>query len=199
MIITVVVLIAAGLTALFVFPPRHATPTTKPTPTSMADGRRAPAAPALVAKDAISLDDVSITPAPGWKVVLRENNFSVVLGSNGREFMHVKVQQTTADDVAPIFLGWTRSPKNIFHLTSVEVEQASKPEKLNSSHFQQAQYARYSGDLSTQQGTITVYGVLGALLNTSTGEAAFINLFTPGSDLRDAAWPDAETMISSML
>ncbi|OBB64890.1 hypothetical protein A5758_19900 [Mycobacterium sp. 852014-50255_SCH5639931] len=204
-IITVVVLIAAALTALFVFPPKHSTPpspevnvpTPKATPGSM--GRRAPTAPTLVSTAAISLDDVSITPAPGWVLVDQEGKRGVILGKDKKKFMEVIVVQSDANDVAQVLPGWIRKSKSKLSLTSVEVETASKPEQLNSPHFQQKQSVRFSGDLSTQQGTLTVYGVLVVLLNPSTGEEALIDLFTPGTDLRDAAWPDAENMISSML
>ncbi len=206
-IITVVVLIAAGLTALFVFPRKHSTPPSpevsvpmpQPTPGSMGQGPRAPTAPALVSTAAISLDDVSITPAPGWVLVDQEGKRGVILGKDKKKFMEVIVVQSDATDVAQVLPGWIRKSKSKLSLTSVEVEKVSKPEQLNSPHFQQKQSARFSGDLATQQGTLTVYGVLVVLLNTSTGEEALIDLFTPGTDLRDAAWPDAENMISSML
>ncbi|WP_156624563.1 hypothetical protein [Mycobacterium sp. 852002-30065_SCH5024008] len=195
MIITVVVLIAAGVTAWFVFPPKHHILTSEPAPASTAYGP--PVSAALVAKAAVSFDDVSITPAPNWMAIKQDNGSVILNNDDDTAYMLVVVQTTIAKDVTqvlPGFIGSATKP-----LTNVKVEPASKPENLNGSHFQQAQYARFSGNLSEQHGTTTLYGIAGALLNTSTGEAALINLYTTGSDLRDANWPDAKVMINSML
>ncbi len=194
-IITVIVLIAAGLTAWFVFPPRHRILTSEPTPASAAYGQRASAA--LVAKSAVSFDDVSITPAPNWMAVAQDNGSVILNNDDDTAYMLVVVQRTSAQNVTQVLPGFIQSATK--SLTNVAVEKASTPEQLSSSHFQQEQLARFSGDLTTHQGTSTLYGIAVALLNTSTGEAALIDLFTTGSDLRDANWPDAKTMINSML
>ncbi|OBB64889.1 hypothetical protein [Mycobacterium sp. 852014-50255_SCH5639931] len=195
MIITVVVLIAAGLTAWFVFPPKHRILTSGPTAASTAYGQRASAA--LVAKAAVSFDDVSITPAPAWMAVRQDNGSVILNNDDDTANMLVVVQQSSARNVTQLLPGFIQSATK--SLTNVAIEKASNPKQLVSLHFQQEQFARFTGDLSTHQGTSPLYGIAVALLNTSTGEAALIDLFTTGSDLRDSVWPDAETMIGSML
>jgi hypothetical protein len=178
--------------------------TTGPAPSTVAPtGTTAPAAPAGSSSTGLINigDGISLTPATGWSVESQSQKDKSVLLINADTSaeMFVAVGKVSGTDIAQVLSVDIKNVTSGGAFSNVQLTTQGQPNTLQSDRFQQELAVGYTADLQTQQGTIPVVGVFLELLNTSTGESAFVDVHAVSSDAMKKAAKDGDAMISSML
>jgi hypothetical protein len=226
-ILAVILLIAASLTGAVVLPsaqsPRPAPRTVLPgshvamavdsEPASVPAPAQAAGVPVhattavsgarVVLASANSIDlgsGTSLTPAPGWTTDTKKPNAALLFNADSSASLLVEVGPANEGDVVAQLQDdtneLTTGPNA--DLTNARVTKATTI-PLQSKVFQQEASMGYTATMSLQQGTLTVSGVFVELLNTATGESAFVDFRAVSDDVAKKYAPDADAMISSML
>lgn len=155
----------------------------------------------LAAKDAIGIaQGISITPAPGWTLGNRGGDWVALNNAGGSAQMRVTVKPAGGTDAVAVLQAdinqYTSSASAI--LSDVRNLTAPETKPLQSNNFQQEAFIDYTANVVNAQGTIPVIGTFTELLNTSTGQSAFIDFRQDDNSTTQAAG-DGGMMISSML
>jgi hypothetical protein len=226
-ILAVILLIAASLTGAVVLPsaqsPRPAPRTVAPgshvamavdsEPASVPAPAQAAGVPVhdttavsgarVVLASANSIDlgsGISLTPAPGWTTDIQKPHAVILFNADSSASFAVVVGPANEGDVVAQLQddinALTTGPDA--DVTNAQLTKVSTI-PLQSKVFQQEATIGYTATMSLQQGTSTVSGVFGELLNTATGESAFVDFRALSDDVAKKFAPDADAMIGSML
>lgn len=144
-------------------------------------------------------DGISITLAPGWTVDTQDGGSILIFNADGSAGMLVMVGKADSTDIKQVLSDNIQQETNTGVLTNVQLGEFTDVQPLQSPRFQQMLLVKYTAVMSMQQGTIQQYGIFGELLNPSTRETAFIDLFGISVDDVKAATQDADAMVASML
>jgi hypothetical protein len=143
---------------------------------------------------------ISITPAPGWTLAKQDRmgQFLFLQNSDGSAQLYVGLYKSHKTDVGQALSEGITNIINSNNYTNVQQGQPQQ-KSLQGKNFQQEDTVTFSANWTDPQGnTGTDYGVWGTLLNPSTTESAFMNMFAVDNDSANAATPDFNTMVSSM-
>jgi hypothetical protein len=225
-VIAVVAVVAAAVVAVIVFSGGPTSPPTPQMPDPLAHPSTAKAmAPAAVAagtvtqalglhsgarKTSIVLaasnaepvmigDGISITAAENWSVDRQGDHVVLLVNGDTSATLFVALDKVKSHDVVDALVNIVnRFNSADSPIRNVQMAGLTK-DTLRSNNFQDVAAIAYTADVSTQQGTTPVYGVFLELLNTSTGESAFLDLSASSMDAGKAAAGDVDSMMSSML
>jgi hypothetical protein len=143
---------------------------------------------------------ISVTPAPGWTMDTQKPNAVLLFNADSTASFLVAVGAANEGDV----VAQLQDDTNLLTtgpdaaLTNAQLTTVTT-NHLQSKAFQQEASMGYTATVSSQQGTSTVSGVFVELLNTATGESAFVDFKAVSDDVGKKYAPDADTMINSML
>jgi hypothetical protein len=144
-------------------------------------------------------DGISITPAENWWVYRQGDDMALLANGDNSATLMVALDKVKSHDVVDALVNIVnRFNSADSPIRNVQLAGLTK-DTLRSNNFQDVAAIAYSADLSTQQGTIPVYGVFMELLNTSTGESAFLDLSATNMNAGKAAAEDVDSMMASML
>lgn len=215
LIVMVAVVAAAAVTAVVVFgsdekarpaPPRDPGLNSgifqmgdSPGPGRSVGFRRAPAQTA----EALDIAGVPLVPAPGWKiadqgpgtVILRDKKDRVLLtliSAPAAEQNEATRNASMRELLAGVAKDTTKNMQDV-ELFPYE------PAELESERFQEGQLTDYTSLLQTQDGTSQLWGTIGVLRNTSTGDVAVLHYFSGSLEYYKAGVEDFKYMLGSVL
>ena len=138
---------------------------------------------------------VSLTPAPGWTIHSQQSNSVSVLSGDGAGIF-VTVGPASSMNITQVL---SADMQTMIGGNAVQVGPMSTPSTYAGQNFNLRVSASYQGTRSSQQSTYPIFGVCFELLNTSTGQSAYIDYFSVDSvtPLSDHA-AEATRMISSL-
>jgi hypothetical protein len=220
-IVAVVAIVAAGVTAAVVLrgpstpptpptgpggllPKAHATATIHP-----AGGQRRPAtlvlastSSPLAAGSASTVDlgnGVTLTVAPGWTIANQSQGEAVV--ANGDHSAQLAAVVDTADrsDIGQESAALNDAFGRGAGLTNVQQAPQGGVQTFQGRNFTQGLQVNFTGDLQTNQGTVQLYGNWVTLFNPSTRIVCFVALNAMSPDALNAAEPDGESMLASVI
>ncbi|MFN8033023.1 MAG: hypothetical protein U0Q47_06955 [Mycobacterium sp.] len=207
LIIAAVVVVASVVTAALVLPGHHHS---KPTVANQPDtaGQIGPptrqpisGGPANVVPppEGLEIGGIPIVLHPDWEVLNQFGSRVDLRDKDDTAVLMIQVENLDMSDwknVKEIFSAWADMRSG--DRSNVQIN-PDPPKKIDSERFQSVQGAQYSADLSTQGGTTTVYGVLMVMLNPSSGQTLEVDFLTDSIDDFNAKWPQAKTIIESMV
>lgn len=209
-IIASVVVLAAVVTAALVLPGHHgskpAAPPWPATASKITPPARQPvsggSAGAVAPPETVTIAGLPITVHPDWEVVDQSGSSVVLRDKEDTAVLLLGVENLDMNewhDITQILNAWANARSHEYTKWSNRQIIADPPEKVDSDRFQFMQVAQYSADLSTQGGTTPVQGVLMVFVNPSTGQIGEVDFLTGSFDEAVAKWPQARTMIESMV
>ena len=192
-IIVAVVMLAAGVTAAVVF----SGPSTQPKPprTGPASGV-APTPHALGGKTINLRNGVTLTVAPGWTIVQSSETGVLLANSDNSALMEADCGKSAIPDItgeAGVMAGLDSGG-----LTNV-VQEPQGVQAVHGKNFTQSLQVNYTANRQTNQGTMQLYGIWTTLFNATTHIAGSIDFRAISPDAFQAALPDANSMLASML
>jgi hypothetical protein len=148
----------------------------------------------------VNLHDVTLTPASGWTIADQDQDSVILTNSDhSAEFSVVVIPNAGLTDVnqaaSLAISGFVKGAG----LTNVQQQQEGPVQTIQSNNFQQGLVTDYTGNIQTNQGTVELYGNWITMLNPSTQMVCFVDVDAPSSQALQAATPDAESMVGSML
>jgi hypothetical protein len=193
-IIVVVVMLAAGVTAAVVF----SGPSTEPKPPRTGPGSEVAPTPHAPGGQTINLPDgVTLTVAPGWTIVESSQTWVLLANSDNSALMEAEVGKSAMRDITQE-AGFMAGLYSTNRLTNV-IEEPQGVQTVQGKNFTQSLQANYTANRQTDQGTMQLYGIWTTVFNPSTQIAGFIDFSAISPDAFQAALPDAENMLASML
>ena len=225
-IIAVIVIIAAGVTAVVVCSGPAKTPTPPaiggtympakalgPRQPGIFDGGGNPHGPVVLASTMTPLADanastydfgggMTITIAPGWTITQQGTGAVDLLNSDKSVAMFAVAGDADTADINSEAALLIKDEIKAVGLTDARQDPQATVLPVKSQNFLQSLPIEYTANLQTNQGTAQVYGVWLTLFNQSTKKAAFFDTFTFSSP--DALFAhknnsDIQSMIGSML
>lgn len=154
----------------------------------------------LTSADPIDIaQGISITPAPGWTLGNRGPNWVALNNADTSAQMRVTIKPAGGTDVVAVLQADTNQLTGSSSAQFSNVSNLSAPvtRTLQSAKFQQEAFINYTATVVNQQGTIPVIGTFTELLNTTSGQSAFVD-FRQDSNATTQAAGDGGTMIASM-
>ena len=139
---------------------------------------------------------VSLTPAPGWTITQQDSNSVHLLSSDKTADIYITVGPAQSTDITQVLSADIQ--KRLEGVTGVQVVHTAQPEEFHGQNFNRAVTASYQGTWSTQQGTTPIFGVFAELLNTSSGQSAFIDYSANSIAALNAHTAEADSMTNSL-
>ena len=192
-IIGVVARLAAGVTAAVVF----SGPSTQPEPPKTGPGGGVVPTPHALGGGTINFaDGVTLTVAPGWTVVHSSQTRVLLANRDNSALMEAYSGKSAMPDIGGEagFMGGLDTTG----LTNA-VEEPQGVQTVQGKNFTQSLQVNYTANRQTSQGTMQLYGSQTTLFNASTQIAGFIDFGAISPDAFQAALPDANSMLASML
>ncbi|WP_370496296.1 hypothetical protein [Mycobacterium sp. pR1184] len=155
----------------------------------------------LASIDSVAIvSGVSITPAPGWTIADRGPNWVALSNNDSSAQLQVAVKPAGGADLVGMLQAdinqLTGTPAA--GLSNVKNLDAPITRAVQGNKFQQEAFINYTADVSGPQGPIPVIGTFNELLNTSTGQSAFID-FRQNDNATTQVDNDGGSMINSLL
>ena len=182
-----------------VSPPAASPPAPQPaaSPPAPQPAASPPAPQAAASGSGVAIaDGISATPPTGWTIDKQGTGYVVLLSGDQKAQILIAVGKVQSKDIGQVLSADVQSASK--GLTGVRVGQAGQPAAIQGQNFQEELVVSYQATASTQQGTTPIFGAFGELLNTSTGEAAFIDLKTTSFADFKAHANDGDATINSM-
>jgi hypothetical protein len=146
------------------------------------------------------VDGVSVTVAPGWTIA---NTWDTGVWADNSDNT-VQIELTSGKPHAPDITGdmsWmiNESINSLGYTNVVQQPSGDGVVTVQGKNFTQMLTVGYTADHQSDQGTIPYIGVWMELFNPSTQLGGFVNFRAASQDNLNAAMPDAQSMIASML
>jgi hypothetical protein len=138
---------------------------------------------------------VSLTPAPGWTITKQDPDSVVLVSGDQTAGIYIAVGGARLTDITQEL---SANIQKYIAGEAVQVGPMGTPWVFPGQNFNLRVFASYQGTWSSQQGTTPIFGVFNELLNTSTGQSAFIDYFSASSATLTAKAAEANSMINSL-
>lgn len=142
---------------------------------------------------------VTLAVTPGWTIGGRGRGFVNLVKSDHSAEMEALSGRADTTDIEHEAALLIHEAIKYGNLTNVQEDPRAQVQAVSGNNFKQALATNYTADLQTNQGTIQLYGIWLTLFNASAEITGFIDFNAVSPDALDAASPDAERMIASML
>jgi len=144
-------------------------------------------------------DGITLTVAPGWTISCTGKTWVCVEKPGSGSIVEFSVGDAHAANITDDFAAGSNLTINVNGLTRVLQEPPSAITTVQGKNFTQTIEATYTADRQTNQGTRRQYGLWIDLFNASTHTACFVNLGGISADAVQAAVPDTNRMVNSIL
>jgi hypothetical protein len=169
---------------------------------SLGDVMLASTATTLAFGDASTINfgnGVTLTVAPGWTIDSQNQGSVLLFNGNQSAGMYAAAGNANTSNIdreATLLIN--QQIKGV-GLSDVQTDPQAQSQSVQGNNFQQLLPVNYTANLQTNQGTVQLYGIWVTLFNPSTHTSGFIDFFAGSSNAFQAASPDAEHMVGSML
>jgi hypothetical protein len=144
-------------------------------------------------------DGITLTVAPGWTISCTGKTWVCAEKPGSGSIVEFSSGDAHAADITDDFASGINLTINVNGLSRVLQEPASAITTVQGKNFTQTIEATYTADRQTNQGTRRQYGLWIDLFNPSTHTACFVSLSGISADAVQAAVPDTNRMINSIL
>lgn len=155
----------------------------------------------LTAGDVVNVGQgISVTLAPGWAVGRQGPGWVTLHNALGTAEMEIKLKPANGIDATAVLQGDIGQLNSLSTTGLTNVGNLGSPTAgpVQSGHFQQEASMDYTADGTSRMGLIPVVGSFSELLNTSTGQSAFV-VFAQNGDAPNNVDGEGQMMIDSIL